>query len=102
MIYGGKADAVRVSGRGATPSRLAITDAASTPTFLKQIMNCCNQDCQQGRTCPQYGVYSIVIRVLTALGMFAALMFAIGYAYASIPLVLSKTCTPSFIDRILK
>ncbi len=26
----GKADAVRVSGRGATPSRLAITEAAST------------------------------------------------------------------------
>jgi hypothetical protein len=26
----GKADAVRVSGRGATPSRFAITDVAST------------------------------------------------------------------------
>jgi hypothetical protein len=46
--------------------------------------------------------YDLAIRGLAALGMFAALMFALGYAYASIPLVLSKTCTPSFIDRILK
>jgi hypothetical protein len=30
----GKADAVRVSGRGATPPRFAITDAASTNIFL--------------------------------------------------------------------
>jgi hypothetical protein len=65
-------------------------------------MNCCNQDCQQGRTCPQYGVYSIVIRALSAIGMFAAVMFLLGYAYASVPLVLEKTCTPSFIDRIFK
>ena len=31
--YGPKADAVRVSGRGATPPRFMITDAASRPTF---------------------------------------------------------------------
>jgi hypothetical protein len=65
-------------------------------------MNCCNQDCQQGRTCPQYGVYSIVIRGLTFLGMFATLMFLLGYLYASLPLVKSKMCTPTFVDRILK
>lgn len=46
-------------------------------------------------------VYDLVIRGLAALGMFAALMFLLGYTYAKIPLV-EKTCTPSFIDRILK
>jgi hypothetical protein len=46
-------------------------------------------------------LYDIVIRGLAALGMFAALMFLLGYTYAQIPLV-EKTCTPSFIDRILK
>jgi len=47
-------------------------------------------------------VYDLVIRGLAAFGMFAALMFLLGYTYAQIPLVLPKTCTPSFIDRILK
>jgi hypothetical protein len=47
-------------------------------------------------------LYDLVIRGLTALGMFAALMFLLGYTYAQIPLTLQKTCTPSFIDRILK
>jgi len=47
-------------------------------------------------------VYDIAIRGLSALGMFAVVMFLLGYTYASIPLVLQKTCTPSFIDRILK
>jgi len=46
-------------------------------------------------------LYDIAIRGLTALGMFAALMFLLGYTYAQIPLV-EKTCTSSFIDRILK
>jgi hypothetical protein len=45
-------------------------------------------------------VYDLVIRGLAALGMFAFLMFCLGYAYASIPL--PKTCTPSIVDRILK
>ena len=47
-------------------------------------------------------IYDLAIRGLTALGMFAALMFALGYAYASIPVVLSKTCTPTFIDKLIK
>jgi hypothetical protein len=47
-------------------------------------------------------VYDLAIRGLAALGMFAALMFLLGYTYAKIPLVLQKTCTPSIIDRILK
>ena len=47
-------------------------------------------------------VYDLAIRGLSALGMFAVVMFLLGYTYASIPLVLQKTCTPSFIDRILK
>ena len=47
-------------------------------------------------------VYDLAIRGLSALGMFAALMFCLGYAYAKIPLVLQKTCTPSIIDRIFK
>jgi len=47
-------------------------------------------------------VYDIAIRGLSALGMFAVVMFLLGYGYASIPLVMQKTCTPSFIDRILK
>lgn len=46
-------------------------------------------------------LYDIVIRGLAALGMFAVVMFLLGYTYAQIPLV-EKTCTPSFIDRILK
>jgi len=100
LIFGGKADAELHSDLHRS-CRLRV-GAASTPTYLRQIMKCCNQDCQQGRTCPQYGVYSIVIRALSAIGMFAAVMFLLGYAYASIPLVLEKTCTPSFIDRIFK
>jgi hypothetical protein len=47
-------------------------------------------------------LYDLVIRGLSALGMFAALMFLLGYTYASIPLVMQKTCTPSFVDRIFK
>jgi hypothetical protein len=47
-------------------------------------------------------VYDLAIRGLSALGMFAVVMFLLGYTYASIPLVMQKTCTPSFIDRILK
>ena len=46
--------------------------------------------------------YDLAIRGLSALGMFAVLMFLLGYTYASIPLVLAKTCKPSTIDRILK
>jgi len=46
-------------------------------------------------------VYDLAIRGLSALGMFAVVMFLLGYTYAQIPLV-EKTCTPSFIDRILK
>jgi len=46
--------------------------------------------------------YDLAIRGLAALGAFAALMFCLGYAYASIPLVLSKTCTSSFIDKLIK
>jgi len=34
--------------------------------------------------------------------MFATVMFLLGYAYASVPLIAAKTCTPSFIDRIFK
>ena len=47
-------------------------------------------------------MYDLVIRALSFLGMFAALMFLLGYTYAKIPLVLEKTCTPSVIDRVLK
>ena len=46
--------------------------------------------------------YDMFIRALTFLGMFATLMFLLGYTYASIPIAMSKTCTPSFIDRIFK
>ena len=75
-------------------------------------MNCCDDygNCRQGRDCPirtakatpTLAVYTLAIRFLTALGAFTVLMFLLGYAYASTPLVLPKTCTPSFIDRILK
>jgi len=42
-----------------------------------------------------------VIKDFFALvGAVATTMFILGYAYASVPL--PKTCTPSFIDRILK
>ena len=47
-------------------------------------------------------MFDIAIRGLSALGMFAVVMFLLGYTYASIPLVMQKTCTPSIIDRILK
>ena len=46
--------------------------------------------------------FDLAIRGLSVLGMFAALMFCLGYAYAKVPLVLPKTCTPSIIDRIFK
>lgn len=68
-------------------------------------MTCCDQNCRQGRDCEQAeqrSVYDMAIRALSALGMFAVVMFLLGYAYASVPLVLQKTCTPSIIDRILK
>ena len=70
-------------------------------------MNCCDDygNCQQGRDCPvrttpSRAVYSLAIRCLAALGAFAVLMFLLGYAYASIPF--ERTCTPSFVDRIIK
>ena len=47
-------------------------------------------------------IYDLAIRGLAALGMFATLMFLLGYTYAKIPLVLQKTCTPDLIDRIFK
>jgi hypothetical protein len=34
------------------------------------------------------------------IGAVAVAMFLLGYTYASAPL--PKTCTPSFIDRMLK
>ncbi len=46
-------------------------------------------------------LYRLIVRSLSALGMSAAVMFLLGYTYAQIPLV-QKTCTPTFIDRILK
>ena len=45
-------------------------------------------------------MFDLVIRGLSALGMFAALMFLLGYTYAKIPLV-EKTCTPSIIDQVV-
>jgi hypothetical protein len=72
-------------------------------------MNCCDDygNCRQGRDCParatpSLAVYSFAIRCLTALGAFTVLMFLLGYAYASVPLTLERTCTPSFIDKIIK
>jgi hypothetical protein len=47
-------------------------------------------------------VYAFIVRCFVALGASAMLMLMLGYAYASVPLILPKTCTPSFIDRILK
>lgn len=46
--------------------------------------------------------YDLAIRGLSALGMFAVVMFCLGYAWAHVPPYVAKTCTPSFIDRILK
>lgn len=46
--------------------------------------------------------YDLAIRGLSALGMFAVLMFLLGYTYASIPLVRERTCTPTITDRIFK
>ena len=45
-------------------------------------------------------LYDLITRGLSAVGMSAALVFLLGYAYASVPL--PKTCTPSIIDRVLK
>lgn len=60
------------------------------------------QAAQDRQTDLGIGLYDIVVRGLTALGMFAAAMFVMGYLYASIPMVKVKTCTPSIIDRIFK
>jgi len=43
---------------------------------------------------------SILKNFFALVGAVATTMFILGYAYASVPL--PKTCTPSFIDRILK
>ncbi len=43
-----------------------------------------------------------VMQGFAALGMFAVAMFALGYLYASIPLVKAKSCTPTITDRIFK
>jgi hypothetical protein len=79
MIYGGKADAD--TGDCGT----AVNQCSEYP-HLKNMK----------------AIYDLAIRGLTALGMFTALMFTLGYAYASIPVVLSKTCTPTFIDKLIK
>jgi len=44
---------------------------------------------------------SIIKDFFALVGAVAVAMFLLGYTYAQIPLV-SKTCTPSFIDRMLK
>jgi hypothetical protein len=46
--------------------------------------------------------YDFAVRGLAALGMFAVMMFTLGYLYASIPLVKVKICTPNITDRIFK
>jgi hypothetical protein len=74
-------------------------------------MNCCDEygNCNQGRDCPvriqkTIGIAfkEIIMRCLVFLGMFATAMFLFGYVWASMPPVLNKMCTPSFIDRIFK
>lgn len=47
-------------------------------------------------------IFNYVWQILAVLGMYAAAMFAMGYLYASYPLVRELTCTPELIDRILK
>jgi len=47
-------------------------------------------------------IFNHVWQILTALGMYTAGMFVMGYLYASYPLVRELTCTPDLIDRILK
>jgi hypothetical protein len=75
------------------------------------MMNCCDEfgNCRQGRDCPirtQKTITTVIqktiIRGLVFLGMFATAMFLLGYAWASMPPVLDKICTPTFIDRIFK
>jgi hypothetical protein len=40
--------------------------------------------------------------IFAMVGVVATTMFILGYAYAQIPVVKVKTCTPDLIDRILK
>ena len=70
-------------------------------------MTCCNNNCDQGRNCPDRVYYAnsilfFLTDVLAGLGVFVVVMFVFGYIYASIPLTKERTCTPDLIDRILK
>jgi hypothetical protein len=71
-------------------------------------MNCCDDygQCNQGRDCPVRAkkelVFAWVVKFLAIIGLYAVICVFIGYAYASIPLVKERTCTPYLIDRIFK
>ena len=39
---------------------------------------------------------------LALVGVVATTIFLLGYTYASVPLVMPKTCKPTLMDRILK
>jgi hypothetical protein len=47
-------------------------------------------------------IFNRIWELLTVLGIYASFMFALGYLYASIPLVQERTCSPDFIDRVFK
>lgn len=47
-------------------------------------------------------VVTLALKLLAAIGVYAVVMFLLGYIYASYPLVQERTCTPDLIDRVLK
>ena len=47
-------------------------------------------------------LFDAVIHGLRVVGMVAATMFVLGYAYGSIPLVAEKMCKQSWIDKVTR
>ena len=45
-------------------------------------------------------LFDIIVQGLRLVGMLAATMFVLGYAYGSIPLVVDKMCKQSWIDKV--
>ena len=69
-------------------------------------MNCCNGNCNQGRNCPvkvhETSMATWVVKFFAIIGIYAFIMFFLGYLWASTPLVKERTCTPDLMDRIFK
>jgi hypothetical protein len=47
-------------------------------------------------------LFGYITKFFAIIGLYTALLILLGYLYASTPLTKERTCTPDFIDRVLK